>query len=292
MFTTTEKIAFIEGIFGKGSTSRNQTNIEVLCPFCRDSAARVGRAYTKRKLAIRIADDMVHCWVCGFKARSLVSLIRKFGTADDLVRYRDKFAGTDRAKKFASEHSIESSKLPDGFRLLASLVNVTDLDAQPAIKYLRSRGITDKDLWYYKFGVSPVLPRRVIMPSFDALGQLNYYTTRAIDPETKPKYIDVDKELIEKTAVIFNEINIDWNLELNIVEGPFDLVKCPENTVPLQGNQMSEEHALFNSILLHGTRVCIMLDDDATARAYAIARQLCRYNIDICRAPAGALQIS
>ena len=44
---------------------------------------------------------------------------------------------------------------------------------------------------------------------------------------------------------------------------------------------MSEEHALFNSILLHGTRVCIMLDDDATARAYAIARQLCRYNIDV-----------
>ena len=66
--------------------------------------------------------------------------------------------------------------------------------------------------------VLPQLRRRVIIPSFDSEGFLNYFTARAIDESTR-KYVNPK---VKRTDIIFNELNVDWKKELVIVEGPFD----------------------------------------------------------------------
>lgn len=217
--------------------------------------------------------------MCGFGARGLLSLLKRYGTQDELQRYREKF--TTVRVSASTDETRDILRLPEGFRLLAAELGTGDKHSWAATKYLRSRGLGERDLWYFKFGISEKMFRRVIMPSFDNAGSLNFYTARAIDSETRPKYIDPPKEIIEKTEIIFNEINIDWTKELVIVEGPFDLTKCPDNSTCLQGNQLSEQMSLFNEIIYHDTPVVIMLDDDAKLRSSLIAKKLHSYGIGV-----------
>lgn len=259
------------------------------CPLC---VAQSPRWAKKRKLAIKLADDLTHCWVCGFRARSLLPLLKKFGSREDIALYREKFAPVSLNSSRCVVVTVgaperEELRLPESFTFLAT-ASLRDPDVRAARSYLAGRGLTERDLWYYKFGIAPrSFNRRVVMPSFGATGLLNFYTARALDDGTKPKYVDPPKEVVEKNAIIFNEINIDWKQELLIVEGPFDLTKCPANVTALQGNQLTEDTALFNEIIYHETPCCLMLDDDARMRASKIAKLLVNYGIPARIAPLG-----
>jgi DNA primase len=164
---------------------------------------------------------------------------------------------------------------------LLPLANQNDPDIKASWRYLLSRGLTERDAWYYKLGVSSEYrwKRRIIMPSFDRNGALNYFTARAIDKEKKPKYDNPD---IDKNPIVFNEINIDWKKRLVLVEGPFDHVKCPDNSTALLGSDLDERHELFNMILLHGTPVALALDGDMwEKKTPKISKKLQEYNIDV-----------
>ena len=270
-----DKVSFFESVFGRGRLSANGINFDVRCPICAPSDP------TKKKLSIRTDNDANHCWVCGWKSRSLSPLIRKYGTQDQLNRYKEIFGGADGGHSLITGDMIEETKLclPDDFTLLP-LANQNDPDVKAIWRYLFGRGLTERDAWYYKMGVSSEYrwKRRVIMPSFDKVGNLNYFTARAIDKDRKPKYDNPD---IDKNPVIFNEININWSKRINLVEGPFDLVKCPDNTTALLGSDLDERHALFNMILLHGTPVALSLDGDMwEKKTPKISKKLQEYNID------------
>jgi hypothetical protein len=271
--TISDKVSFIESVFGAGKLARNSKNFDVKCPVC---APKDG----KRKLAIRVEDDACHCWVCGFRAKSLAPLIRKYSSHDRLIQYRDQFM---KGRLFITDDLNLKSlvpELPNNFRLLATATNF-DPDVRALKKYITSRGLDEHDLWYYKFGYSEEYrwSRRVIMPSFNASGKLNYFVGRAIDKHRKPKYDNPD---FDKLPIIFNEINIDWSQRLVICEGPFDLVKCGENAVPLLGSDLNEQSELFNSILVNSTPVALALDPDMRVKKIPkIAKKLAMYDIDV-----------
>lgn len=272
----TDKLTFIESVFGKGHLAGNGKNFDVRCPICAPSDP------TKKKLSILTADDRCHCWVCGFKARTLAPLIRKYGTESQLVKYREMFGGIDSGNHLVTgvKEDKVSLELPRDFQLLA-LASDSDPDVKAAWRYVYSRGLDDRDAWYFKFGLSNETRwrRRIIMPSFDAIGNLNYFTARAIDKEKKPKY---DNPEVDKNPVVFNEINLVWDKRIMLVEGPFDLVKCPENTTALLGSDLDERHELFNKILLNGTPVDLALDGDMWySKTPKIVKKLQEYNVDV-----------
>ena len=275
LVTLTEKIKFIESVFGTGFLASNGKNFGVRCPFC------APKDVNKRKLVIRIDDDLNHCWTCGFKARTLAPLIRKFGTQEQLNTYRDRIMPPEaRPHKIDERDVVEKLRLPVDFKLLPH-APANDPDVKAAWSYLFSRNVTLKDVWYYKLGVSndPRWRRRVIMPSFDATGELNYYVGRSIDArDRRPKYDNPD---CDKLPIIFNEINIDWNVRLVLCEGPFDLMKCGENAVPLLGSDINEQSRLFNQILVSNTPVALALDSDMwRTKTPKIAKKLTEYNVD------------
>jgi hypothetical protein len=272
----TDKLAFIESVFGKGHLSGNSRNFDIRCPICAPSDP------SKKKLSILTVDDRCHCWVCGFKARSLAPLIRKYGTEGQLAKYREMFGGSDSGNTLVTGEATSEVKLelPSDFQLLA-LAPESDPDVKATWRYVYSRGLDDRDVWYFKFGVSNETrwKRRVLMPSFDSEGRLNYFTARAIDKDRKPKY---DNPEVDKNPIVFNEINIDWSKRLMLVEGPFDLVKCPDNTTALLGSDLDERHELFNKILLNGTSVWLALDGDMWyTKTPKISKKLQEYNIDV-----------
>lgn len=269
-----QKLTFIESVFGKGELASNGKNFSVRCPIC------APKSLDKRKLAIRVSDDAHHCWTCGWRAYSLAPLIRKYGTLDQLRHYKAIYA----PQKSNDEIELlekKASPLPTNFSLLT-----TDFSGNPDVKavwnYLISRNVTLRDAWHYKLGTSndPRWRRRVIMPSFDSNGELNFFVARNIDKFDKRTKYDNPED--DKYEIVFNELNIDWDRRLVICEGPFDMMKCGDNATALLGSDLSTRSRLFSQILLHGTPVAIALDGDMWhTKTPKIARLLQSYDIDV-----------
>lgn len=273
MLTLTILIELIESIFGKGNLSRNN-NFDVRCPICNPDDIK------KKKLSILIPSCMVHCWVCGFKSRTLAPLIRKYGSNKHMIRYREITGQYGDLNLIIPEvEIIQKIELPKDFRLLTLSSNMESI-VRESWRYIDSRGLSSKDAWYFKFGISnePRWKKRIIMPSFDAQGNLNYFVARAIDNK-KPKYDNPD---INKNPIVFNEINLDWTKQLILCEGPFDLVKCPENSTALLGSDLDERHEIFNKILMYNTPVALALDGDMwNKKTPKIVKKLQEYDVNV-----------
>lgn len=267
---TDAKLSFIRKAFGPLQISRDSKNVAVACPKCKGSS--------KKKLAIHIETDASHCWVCNLSGK-LVSILVQYKPS--LVHeYVTKFLGQSVVIP-DSDLRDRRAELPTGFRLLAPLMSSSEPIIRRSVNYLLKRGLTERDLWYFKFGIAsePTMKRRVIMPSFDFEGSLNFFTGRAIDADAFRKYMNCD---VEKKAVIFNEINIDWTKELTLVEGPFDLTKCDDNSTCLLGSSLSEDTALFFKIYKHMTPINLALDSDMVDKSWQrIARMLSSYGIPV-----------
>lgn len=273
----TEHIRFVESIFGSGKLSRDSANFDVWCPICASTDK------TKKKLSIHIADGRLHCWSCGYKAFTLAPLIKKYGSADKLNEYRNRYMPeTERAKKQRDIDVDLAPKLvlPDDFRLIVTS-SMRDPDALALRSELSRRKVSERDMWYFKLGYSddPRWRRRVIVPSFDVDGELNYFTGRAVDKFRRPKY---DSPNVDKYPIIFNELNVDWSRELVLCEGPFDLMKCPDNAVSMLGSDLNERSALFNAIVVNNTPIALAMDADMrTKKMPRVARKLAEYDVSV-----------
>jgi hypothetical protein len=256
-------------------------NIQVVCPFCKKIK---GKNYQNKKLAIHIRTHMLHCWVCGYRAKNLESLLRKFHP-DFLNEYRanfDEILDSD----LSDELQDEIVRLPNDFTLLSCEYDNLPFEKRRKIfsakKYLENRGITsENDLWYWKVGISfedSKYKNRIIVPSFDDTGELNYFTARAIFDHFSPKY---ENPKVERENIIFNEININWNKELYLVEGVFDAFKCTDNCVPLLGSELSGDYKLFQKIVENTTPVILALDPDAIHKTLNIAKRLKEFEINV-----------
>ncbi len=263
-----EKISFLRRAFGDVTVPKGKGDPAIACPKCKNSS--------KKKLAIRLSDDRIHCWVCGLGGR-LITLLVQFKPSY-VHEYITNFAGKN-LNTFDVEEIPHVVEIPENFKLLALEVNSSEYTTIQTISYLKSRGMTLRDLWYFKFGISsdPKMWRRVIMPSFDSAGKLNFFTGRSIDKSVYKKYMNCDAE---KKSIIFNEINIDWSKELTLVEGPFDLTKCDDNATCLLGSSLSEDSLLFSKIYEHKTPIILVLDNDMQEKSWQrIAKMLSSYDI-------------
>lgn len=270
-----DTVAFYESIFGGGRLSSNGINFDVRCPICAPTDP------SKKKLSIRTDNGANHCWVCGWRSRSIVPLVRKYGTQRQLEAVKTVLGlGGFMSQVVTGEREKPPLALPNDFRLL-TVSPTNDPDVKAVWRYIVSRGLSEPDAWYFKFGVSnePRWKRRVIMPSFDAEGRLNYFTARAIDPDRKPKYDNPD---VDRTPVVFNEMNLNWKKPMVLCEGPFDLVKCPQNSAPMLGSDLDERHELFNQILVNDTPVLLAMDGDMWhTKTPKVYKKLSEYDVDV-----------
>lgn len=272
----TKRANLIRNAFGPGDLSRDGSDIVIQCPSCRNNQK------TKRKLSIRLGDGVFHCWVCGLKGHNIEFLFRKYAPGHLEAARAIGFSSneTTHSNREDETDSQPELQIPPGFVLLAANLETHDPDIRETIKYCQSRGLSAADLWYFKLGTckSGSFRRRVIFPSFDSDGVLNYYTARSIDSVKTMKYINAK---VAKKDVIFNEININWNKELNLVEGPFDLTKAKGNSTCLLGSHLSLDSALCRKIISKKTPVLLALDPDARKKSHNIAKLLNSYNIPV-----------
>mgnify|MGYP001002731744 CR=1 FL=1 len=109
---------------------------------------------------------------------------------------------------------------------------------------------------------------RIIVPSYDMDGKLNYFVARAWTPK-KMKYKNPS---VPKDEIIFNESRIDWTKDVYLCEGVFDGFFLP-NPIPMLGKMLSEN--LFTALYekVQGD-IHICLDGDAWENALRVYHNL------------------
>jgi DNA primase len=204
------------------------------------------------------------CWSC-FETHgtsgSLYSLVKRYGTKEQLqqlllIMPEDY---TPPEKKY------QKPELPHQF--------ISLLDVPPSFKpthifrqlenYLKSRGITETHIRKHGLGFCYEGPYagRIIIPSYDASGKLNYFTGRSYCGQ-RQKYQNPEAD---KKTLIFNESLIDWTRDIYLVEGPIDSLFV-ENSIALLGKFMGD--MLWERLYRDATaNIYILLDGDAWSDA-------------------------
>lgn len=268
-----KRVKLVQRAFGTSLVDRDGINVSVSC--VNKNCSSYGKE-SKKKLILRIDNEFFHCWICGLRGKGLAYFFSRYKPNHSALA-KQLF---EKRVSEVEEDAVPAVELPEGFTLLASLTKYSDPDLKACRNYLLRRGLREKDLWYFKFGGTKKgrYRRRVIIPSFDDEGHLNYFTARSIDPDATRKYINPK---IKRSEIIFNEINIDWNEPITLVEGPFDLVKANQNATCLLGSTLSQRHVLFQQIVKNKTEVILALDHDAHKKTHKIASDLSKFGIDV-----------
>lgn len=226
------------------------------CPVCAEEKG-LEDGDGKGNLEINYIRHVYKCWACG----------ETFGTHGPLGKLFDGYA-TKAQKKLYNLVKPEELKQEEKKRLKLRLPEgfITFKDSNPkfiphieANRYLKSRGITDDIIEKYKIGytVTGDFAYRIIVPSFDKEGSLNYFVARAWVPK-KMKY---KNPTVPKDEIIFNEGSIDWTKDVYLVEGVFDAFFLT-NPIVMLGKKMSKLlfETLYNKV---EGNVIICTDGDA-----------------------------
>jgi len=274
MNTYTQKIEFISACFDKEyKIAKSGKNISVECPKC-------GSGTGKKKLSICLDTWICHCWVCNIKGKTPYKIIKDY-ISIDLSKVFLKQFGEKKIDEDSESDSEDSVTFPSRFNMFTNVSSSNlDPDVRDCLKYLKKRGVTREQLWRHKIGYfsSNNLSRRVVFPSFDNEQKLNFYVTRAIDEDAFLKY---KNSKAKKTDIVFDELRINWDNELMIVEGVFDMIKCQSNTTCLLGSSLNTAHKLFQKIVKHKTPVLLGLDPDMKEKTFKIAKILSSYDIQV-----------
>jgi DNA primase len=273
-----KKLTILTEIFGNPSIVGNEYLF--YCPKCN---------HHKKKLSVNLSKDKYKCWICD-TAGSNLRLIKRYGNFQqhriwsemvgviDLSDYDKIFA--DKEEKVEEEEKVE---LPKEFMSLCNHDN--SLTSLAARRYLKDRGITKQDILMWKIGycVSGEFAGRVVVPSFNNDGKVNYFVGRTYDNSFR-KYMNpnVSKD------IVFNELFVDWNSDVVIVEGIFDAIKA-ENAIPLLGSTIREGSKLFHTIVKNDSAIYVALDPDAEKKAEKLILELLDYDVEVYKIniPAG-----
>jgi DNA primase len=269
--------------FGEGTLSNDNVNYALPCPFCNEKRP------DKKKLVVHLIDLKYHCWVCESKGKNILEIVfANKKKAQDFKENLDKFNDL-----FEFEDLNETDKNSDIYlpkNIVALHKSSHDPDVAAVTRYLKKRGIDQTDIMRWRMMASPYgsLSRRVIIPSFDCNGNINYYTARTID-EINDKNFKYKNAFVNKYDIIFNEADILWDKTIILVEGVFDALKCPDNTVPLLGSFLKKGSRLFQRLIENQSDIIIALDSDVKNKAFKIAYELsiANCNVRLCFPPTG-----
>ena len=270
-----EKLNLIKNILG----SYYQSGDEYLfkCPYCQ---------HYKRKLSINLNKNKFKCWVCDTSGNSLLYLFKRFGNVQQLFEWKKLNNITDFSEvgdqldhlfDEPEEKILPKLRLPKGFISLAN--KGLPLSCIGAKSYLKKRRIDKKDILYWKIGYCPTgeYAARLIIPSFDLNGNINYFIARSYNGNWK-KYLNPE---VPKSEIIFNELCVDFVKPVTLVEGVFDAIVAGENSIPILGSTLREDSRLFQKIIENNSTVYMALDPDATNKTNSIIEKLLRYGIKV-----------
>ena len=260
-----ELVTLLEKVLMKSYQMKNGESA-FHCPFCN---------HHKRKLQVNFDTQKWHCWVCNAGGHKIGILLRKINAPKNIIsevlRILGDYKGVKHEKDEKTEYNVS---LPQCYKPLWK--PSTDPLYKNAISYLKRRGIGSIDILRYSMGFcsSNGYANRIIIPSYDADGKLNYFIARDMFPNSKFKYKNPP---MSKDTVCF-EMFVNWNEPIILVEGVFDAIAIRNNAIPLLGKFPSK--TLVTRLVEKQVKtIYVALDEDARQDAIKLSKFLMDYGI-------------
>jgi DNA primase len=212
----------------------------------------------KGNLEINYQQHVYKCWACAETHGThghLGKLIDKFGSKKDKKIY--KLIRPDEFEK--KEKVYKKLELPKEYKKFDE-IHPLHIPRKEALNYLKKRGITDEIIQKYQIGLclEGEYAGRIIVPSFNKKGELNFFVSRSWNPRSKLKYKNPEAS---KDFLIFNESLIDWKKDIYLVEGVFDSFFL-ENSICLLGKFLTDN--LWEKLYSKAKKnIIVCLDGDA-----------------------------
>ena len=210
-----------------------------------------------------------HCWSCGISG-NISSLLKSLGGKELYNEYfriisdikESRYYNLDLFKDHGDIFDEKFLKLPDTFRKIDLATNRSKL----LVSYLEERKITQDLIDFYNIGATgwdgeePKWRNRIIFPSYNSVGDLNYFVGRTYSEKDKrSKYKNCDAN---KKEIILHEDKIQWDCDIYLVEGAIDCIYYP-NSIALMGKFLDEDSELYKKLMQKANAdVIICLDGD------------------------------
>lgn len=256
-------ISLTNSVLGTGK-STSKGNYAYYCPFC---------SHKKRKLEINFTENKEgenrwQCWVCLNKGKKLINLFKKLNVPSEIL---SEVRSLTKTNLTINDTSLDYKKLelPKEFK---SLINppINSIIAKHAVKYIKQRNLTKDDIIKYNIGYCEEgeYKNMIIIPSYDANGNLNYFVSRSFKKDDFIKYRNPDTS----RNIIPFEIFINWDLPVILCEGVFDAFAIKRNVIPLLGKNI--QNKLMKKLISSNVKkIYIALDKDAQKQSLNICEQ-------------------
>lgn len=255
-----------------GEYRRSGDELLFFCPFCQ---------HHKRKLSVNLKTNNYKCWVCDERGKNVRRLLKTRLTHSQLYEWDKLNNVVDLTQLDDNIFQEQITTLEEVIQLPEEFVSLANknlpLSSKFATRYLLDRGYTKEDIVMWKVGYcsNGEYEGRVIVPSFNDNGDINYFVARSYTDKF-PKYMNpkVSKD------IVFNELYLDWNKDIILVEGVFDAMKA-KNAIPLLGSTLNQKSNLFKKIVYYEPDVYIALDPDAEKKASQLIENLIQYDLNL-----------
>ena len=273
----------LSSFLGEPKTNDFNPQVQYCCPCCADHK---GVESDKRyNLEINIEKGVYKCWVCcdtdGMSGK-ISNLIKKYGNSDILSEYYQIIKDIKESSLYSlyGNNNFDDDFVDDYNDILLpkdfKYIDKNNKYSKPAYDYLIKRGLNDYfiklyNIGYVGFSSDFSMRNRIIIPSYNEYGELNYWVGRDYVGNSKLRYKNPN---VEKKNFIFNEKLINWYDNITLVEGVFDHIVVP-NSIPLLGKTINKDFAVYKALMEKAkANINIFLDDDAYINALKLYKLL------------------
>ena len=255
-------VSLVNSVLGIGKRT-SKGNQSYNCPFCNHHKPKLEINFTDNKNG----DNPWHCWACDKKGRKLRSLFKQIKAGPEYFSQLSKLVKSGyEVEEIQTEEKI--LELPKEFKNIIGNKNIISRHARA---YLKKRNISEDDILKYNMGYCEYGPYadRIVIPSYNSKGILNYFTSRTFKEDTFQTYKNPDTS----RNIIPFEMFINWDLPVILCEGPFDAIAIKRNVIPLLGKNI--QSTLMKKLVSSKVKkIYIALDNDAIKQALKLCEEL------------------
>lgn len=286
-------LTILESVFGESKSGlSDRTQVQFNCPKCSEDEG-LSSGDGKYNLELNVSRGKYKCWKCEHTNNmhgSIIKLLKQHGGYEVAMLYKEEITNIKKSKEyefgyleneiFIEDDEEDKIKYPD--KTFDFIFDGNKKEAK-ALEYIIKRGYSEQLIKKYSFKYTNYetkdksFANRIIIPSFDKYGILNYYTGRSYNEKSFRKYYNCENS--EKKSIMFNEHFINWDGDVVLVEGPLDHTSVP-NSIPLMGKVLTQDSYVFETIIKKAKQnLIIFLDDDAKEDSKKICDLLSRHGL-------------
>lgn len=264
----------LEAFLGKskqGYYSKDTFQYQFPCPRCIEEKGE--REASKFNLEINLSKMVYKCWSCSsvddLMQGKLIHLVKKYGTLPMYKSFVEELESLAKSKLYEFDSGdtanvdfrVKTITLPQTFRK----INISECNNTTLLNYLNSRKITQDIIDRFNIGYTTynepnwMYKNRIIIPSYDSYGVLNYWVGRDFTGKSKIKYRNCDGN---KKNIVFQESCVDFDSDIILCEGAIDCL-YPPNSIALLGKVLTKDASIYTTLMKKSNgNVIICLDGD------------------------------